>query len=1571
MEASGRASSSVRKDMDLLLSLHRAGRAIPLALSGVLLCAVGGYVSSASAQFQIQINRLGRVQPAEREAVAGVYLPTDRATSRAVARARERLAKREYHEALTFLHGILGHEEDSFLEEMDGEREQLGLKATARQLIGELPPEGHDAYELLYGAAARRHLEAALEAGDQNGVAQVVRQFYHTSAGYEAALVLAQMEADQGHRLAAIQLYQELVDTPRAATRFEPQLSVMAAINQLAAGRREESAATLRTLFERRPSLEVVLSGEASPAPSPTGDLIAWLTQVVGEPSQARSVETDWLTSRGDATRIARAAGGPPHLRARWQARVVNDPTVEAYLTGRRDDYAERGIVVTPGARPIGVGRVVVMRTPENVVAVDWQTGKRVWETRGNNELTVDDSSDLRQRIEQQQWMEQGNPLEERMWDDALANSLASDGERVFVLRGISVAQEQRVMGWQVAPGFGGIRGEISETTNQLAAYDLATQGKLVWELDGSRASGSLEGAFFLGAPLAIDNTLYVMAEIRSAVYLVALDPATGDVRWQQQLVGLELGIALDPLRRRAGATPSYDGGILVCPSGASAVIGIDVVKREFAWVYRYPRQPQSPAEARNLWQQTGQPLVARANDRWLDNTAIIADGRVFLTPIESAELHCLDLQTGKLAWKQRQGDALFIGSIEGGNLLLIGAEKVQAVQVADGMPAWEQEFVSLPAGTLPAGHGYLSGGHYYLPLTSGEIAEIDVATGRLATVAAAQAELALGNLICYRGSILSQSPLMLDKFEQLDALKQRAESTLAKNPDDATALRELAELKRADGDTSEALALLKRAVELAPQDPLAEEMLAELLLEALAADYATYRGDLPLLSRLVRDPQQKIELMRIEARGLEQLGQTMEAWDAYLRLVDFTTEEPAYLAIDEEYRARSDRWIAGRLADLWSEASGGERAEISARLESRRPPTANPRTAADLRHYLAHLGQLPGADEVRHALARFLVERSRAPEAEIELLQMSASPDREIRAAAAELMKKLAAQFSRDEATDDSRQPWPRGEVEAELIPVSTEPAERAKRVQAERQAPHRLVRIEQDAWPNASSVEWLVATDCSELVGRDASGHDVFHLPVDQNDLARQYRDSNLVHAARLGRFLYVAIGGQLMAVDSRHGSRGFQGELLWRTDSLGRYSADALRGGRRTVSVAGRTTRRPVYHAWSGRKRIAGAVGPGVCSLGPATPRGVVFQEYDELKCVDPLSGEVLWTRFDIPAGCELFGDDELVFAADVNGRIAHVVRVLDGRLLGTRELPQHEWLMTSGRNVAELGFQISRAGRILSLRIRDAWSQDVLYEAEYPLASRLTVVEPDAIAVYEPSGKFHLVDARSGAVLLDKQLEAVADLHSIQVMRSGDGLYLFVSGPPQQQFKPLNQFDFPLINGYVYAFDEKTGDALWPGPAVVRNRAIALSQPADIPWLVFAERTTIRDAATGRSSQVRVLCIDKQTGQTVYRNDQLPDSVSPHFRIRSERHTEPVVALEMKMGKIRLTPTDGPRLPQPPANDDLEAPPQETTEDEGLRGIGRRMSDVLRGRLQKMSDDESPAAPVDEANATDDD
>jgi hypothetical protein len=120
---------------------------------------------------------------------------------------------------------------------------------------------------------------------------------------------------------------------------------------------------------------------------------------------------------------------------------------------------------------------------------------------------------------------------------------------------------------------------------------------------------------------------------------------------------------------------------------------------------------------------------------------------------------------------------------------------------------------------------------------------------------------------------------------------------------------------------------------------------------------------------------------------------------------------------------------------------------------------------------------------------------------------------------------------------------------------------------------------------------------------------------------------------------------------------------------------------------------------------------------------------------------------------------------------------------------------------------------------------------------------------------------------------------------------------------------------------------------------------------------------RDAETGGGSQLRVLCLDRRTGQTVYR-ENLPENMATRLRIRAERQENPAVVLELGNGKIQLAMTDRPRPPQPPGNDDLEAP-REIVE-RGLRGLGRRVGGALRGALESGADDGKPRAPLNPPN-----
>jgi hypothetical protein len=423
-----------------------------------------------------------------------------------------------------------------------------------------------------------------------------------------------------------------------------------------------------------------------------------------------------------------------------------------------------------------------------------------------------------------------------------------------------------------------------------------------------------------------------------------------------------------------------------------------------------------------------------------------------------------------------------------------------------------------------------------------------------------------------------------------------------------------------------------------------------------------------------------------------------------------------------------------------------------------------------------------------------------------------------------------------------------------------------------------------------------------------------------------------------------LFTSFGGQIFAVDSRQDQAGLEGTPLWQASPLGRIPSDGVRGRRGGRIRQYRTTRRSPYHASSSRKRNSNAAAL-LGSLGPVTARGVVYQEQNQLKCVEPLSGETLWSRGDIPAGCELFGDDEYVFAADLSERKAHVIRISDGQLVGKRDLPKFEWLMTVGRNLTTLGNRTERGNRALLLQVIDVWSQERLFEAEFPVAAQVSVVEPDCVAICDPGGKFQLINVRTGRAIVDQPIEAVSELRSIQTLRSGDSLFVMLNRQAQnQQYKPLMQPEHPITDGPVYAFNLTTGEPMWPTAALVRNRGIVLSQPHDLPMLVFADHMMTRDPSSGGRMQLRLLCLDKRTGETLYRNDNLPETSASRFRIRAQRGADPRVTIETGSSRIELAVTEEPKPPRPPANDELESVREEGRR--GLMGLGEKM---LRGTI----------------------
>jgi hypothetical protein len=178
-------------------------------------------------------------------------------------------------------------------------------------------------------------------------------------------------------------------------------------------------------------------------------------------------------------------------------------------------------------------------------------------------------------------------------------------------------------------------------------------------------------------------------------------------------------------------------------------------------------------------------------------------------------------------------------------------------------------------------------------------------------------------------------------------------------------------------------------------------------------------------------------------------------------------------------------------------------------------------------------------------------------------------------------------------------------------------------------------------------------------------------------------------------------------------------------------------------------------------------------------------------------------------------------------------------------------------------------------------------------------------------------------------------------------AGQQLFLTLSTESRRPQSAAIGFDYPIVEGQLYAFDLQTGKPTWPGPATIAHRGLDLASPLELPLLMFVDHVQKRDP-TNTGAQLRLLCLDKRTGAAVYRNDDLPATAGQQFRIRTANDKPPAVTIEMSARTVRLEFSDRPRPPEPPANDLVETPRK--TLGTGLWGVARRMGDRIQGAIQ---------------------
>ncbi|MCE9552450.1 MAG: PQQ-binding-like beta-propeller repeat protein [Planctomycetes bacterium] len=1544
-------------------------------LTLLLVCSVDTY-SSLIGQEPQPAPQLAPNAPQEAEAetqqlTERVFLPPDRSIRQLLDRAEQLLTQQRFSEAVQALNSVLNAPEDYFYRPQgaapkSGGQTYRSLKSEARRLIGQLPEGGRRSYDLQFGATARRKLDQAVADGDMEAVAEVTRRFCHTEAANEALILLGRYHLDQGRPLAAALCIDQVQRTSAAAV-YEPGLSLLLAVCWARAGQPEKATVVLTQVRKSWPDAR-------TPTPDHPDDGVLlstrpvdrWIAEWSGDLRATRQPEEkEWTLFLGNATRTASAAGGRPLLlRPCWRQRVAMEAGAEQAIATRARQMFDQSVPAVPALYPLAVGDVVLMRAAGRLAAVNIETGKVVWQTDPVDEMSSGGPTDSEQEpSDPQEAVLRHSNTPQRLWSDKTTGTISSDGELVFAIEEPGTPVPGR--GRFVVDPFGRRRSAISAdaSSNVLAAYEVRrSQGKRRWSVGGiNGVEPKLEQALFLGPPLPLQGRLYAIAELAGEVRLLVLSAETGRLQWSQQLAVADDEIARDTSRYSGGVSPSFADGVLVCPTTAGAIVALDLTTRSLLWGYQYPRDaaaetsrdPFAPFIRRTV---IGTTEIGPLG--WRDSCPMIDSGRVIITPSESNQLHCLRLDNGQLEWKVERQNNVYVAGVYEGRVMVVGQEAVTGFALTGARRGQAVATIPLPDGTLPNGRGCYTGQDYYLPLLTGtgaEIARIDLKLWKVADRIACRDGSAAGNLITYRGRVFSQGSDWLQCYHQLDGLKRRVDAALSEKTDDAGALALRAQILIEQHKPTEALPLLRRAyqtyttlaekpeIQGSPEaqsqrrEAIAErvavrELLVDGLLEHLKSHFESRQEVSQELARLIDQPDEKIRYLRIVAEGLGKAGDSAGAMDNYFQLVDQAGDGSLLVSADAAHQVRLDRWLAARLGAMAPKLPAPLRAEYDRRVAEHFKRIGGTQAEGLLRSHVTMFGDHPTANVARLRLAT-LRETPESLLDRVGWLQTVAETgaDDARREATARLALLMVEADRADEAVVYYRrlvQHWPNtvclaGRTGRQLFDALPPGSPVRKRETVSTAWPYGAVKATQatgeSRYPlgyqpaselvvagRSSNESLRVFLDVQQQIisGLDSLGRARWRIPLARDMEGNPFLVNRGLATGRFeGHVLILSLGTHVMGINTLKpgGPRG-QG-VLW---------MDECGVGGAAASSSERERPRP----WEDDDPSERDFGDTLAQLGPVVAGGATYLRSRELVSVNPLTGKRLWSRRDVPAGSEIFGDDELLLVTPPQGGDAFVLQSVDGALLGRRKVPQvsDRWT-TLGRRIVCID---SGAGKEPRLRLFDPWTQQEVWQIPLAPGVKTTLVDETMAALLDRQGKFILLDLSTGKPVFEQQLDEENRLSAIHVMASRDTLIVIANRPRQGEqeaslVESAHENGGPVINGRIYALDRRTGKKLWPSAATVENFALVLEQPTELPLVVFARRMTDRKNGGQKTS---FMFIDKRTGALATATREFTRRISNFEIVGDDEKKTVTLHLRSMANMLTLTYTSDPAPPEPP-------------------------------------------------------
>ena len=486
-----------------------------------------------------------------------------------------------------------------------------------RRLLN-FPKEHLDFFRTLRDPEAKELFDEAVKKYSLDLFSEIVDKYLATSYGGKSLLFLGDAALDRGNYLEALEHFKTIVSFIPDKNLQTPELNLKIQFCEKALGQKVNSneGSTKSNFSEKDLQLLKVAIQKEAP------------------------VATKVLTQRTSLDYIS----GDDYTRFKPTSDVLGlvEPEWENDLLASRNDYFVY-------ASPVITDTSVIVRLKNIIYCYSIINGYLRWK------------NDIGGRAVWQDWFQRQYPLEDIVIQDGVI----------------------------VTPIFKG--------GSSLVALDEIT-GQIKWSYGPMSASDGDESLMrFENAPAGGPGTIYanyVLDNIKGDTHIdseygvIAFESTTGRVKWRRQVSRLQPGKfdgSFGNNRRnriRSFFSPPlyHEGTVYVC-SNAGTVAAMDGLSGRIKWLLRYPYYPSVHDLTRqfgSLGALHGGVLMVQPHAPmfWLNQRPLVVAENLYVLPVNSPFMLCIDRKTGKVNWtfdKPTGGFNYFLGPISTGELVITG----------------------------------------------------------------------------------------------------------------------------------------------------------------------------------------------------------------------------------------------------------------------------------------------------------------------------------------------------------------------------------------------------------------------------------------------------------------------------------------------------------------------------------------------------------------------------------------------------------------------------------------------------------------------------------------------------------------------------------------------------------------------------------------------------------------------------------------------------------------------------------------------------------------------------------